>query len=91
MKTWIEREIARSIGSGLLSDGHLTPNGYEVQLFSIGKPAKDLDEDEARDWLAGTIESGNMLLEDVPKLMARYALTDSFQMRDELAERMGRD
>ena len=89
MVAWIEQEIARAIGSGLLSNGQQTPKTHEVQLFKVGNAAMNLDEDDVRDWVASTIESGNMKLEDVPKLMGRYALSDSFQMRDELTERMG--
>ncbi|MBK6616512.1 hypothetical protein [Ottowia sp.] len=91
LKTAIESAVFGVIGGGLLSHGPFTPNGYETQVISIGKAAKDLDEDEVRDWLGGMLESGNTRLEDVPKLMSRYALTDSFQMRSELAERMGRE
>lgn len=48
-----------------------------------------LDEQTIAKWLSIQIEDGHILLEDIPKLMARYALADPGDMRDELSERMG--
>lgn len=54
----------------------------------IGERARDLDEDEIADWLSRQIEDGAMKLEDIPRLMARYALADPKDMKTELGERM---
>lgn len=47
-----------------------------------------LDEKQASDFLSALLESGNLKLEAIPGLLARYALTDVAEMRSELAERM---
>jgi len=85
----VEAEAGRSIAAGLLSHGHSTAAEYTLKVVGSRQQEVDLDEEQIADWIAGSIESGNMKLEDIPKLMARYALADPAEMRSELAERMG--
>lgn len=47
-----------------------------------------LDEHQIATWLSIQIEDGHIPLEDIPKLMARYALADPDSMRAEIFERM---
>lgn len=46
------------------------------------------DEDEIADWLSRQIEDGCIKLEDIPRLMAKYAMANPAEMRAEFAERM---
>lgn len=85
----VESESERSIAAGLLSHGHATPTDFTVKVLGSRQEEVDLDEDQLSEWIAGSIESGAMKLEDIPRLMARYALADPAEMRSELAERMG--
>ncbi len=48
-----------------------------------------LDEQTIAKWLSMQIKDGHIPLDDIPKLMARYALADPGDMCDELSERMG--
>jgi len=89
LKASVESEAQRSIAAGLLSHGTATPDEYTMTVAGTNQEEVDLDEEEIANWIAGTIESGNMKLEDIPKLMARYALADPSAMRSEFAERMG--
>ena len=50
--------------------------------------AKALDEDTVTDWLSEQIEDGHMDVARLPRLMARYALTEPKALREEFAERM---
>lgn len=61
----------------------------EAKTLLLSPEAAALDEQEIADWISGQIESGSMRLEDLARLMARYALADPAEMREELAERMG--
>lgn len=47
-----------------------------------------LDEHQIATWLSIQIEDGHIPLEDIPKLMARYALAEPDSMRTEIFERM---
>ncbi|TAL65869.1 MAG: hypothetical protein EPN79_11455 [Burkholderiaceae bacterium] len=51
----------------------------------------ELDEKQIADFIDNLIQSGNIKLEEIPRLMARYALSDPTEMRAEFAERMGLD
>jgi hypothetical protein len=77
-------------GNGLLSgDGPATVASHIFKVAVLSPEAAALTEGGVEQWIKGLIESGNMDLERLPLLMARYALTDPAQMREELAERMG--
>jgi len=74
------------------------PDGYSVRQWmrmqreAPSEPAPVLpDETAIEAWLRSQMESGCLLSEDLPRLMARYALCDPHQMREEFAERMGMD
>lgn len=89
LKASIESKLDSFVQKGLLSHGPFTPLSYETKVYGTSKEESGLDHEEIKDWIAGTIESGNMALEDIPKLMARYAMSDPSAMRSEFAERMG--
>jgi len=84
----VAREIAQKM------DAHLGCSAQTKKTVSAGSGdavadrAGDPDEDEIADWLSRQIEDGAMKLEDIPRLMARYALADPNDMKAELAERM---
>ena len=40
------------------------------------------------DWIRGRITDGDLEIGDIPVLMARYAIQDPLQMREEIAERI---
>lgn len=56
--------------------------------MQMSPEAAALDEVAVTLWLSEQIEDGHMDVGRLPRLMARYALTDSRAMREELAERM---
>lgn len=89
LKESVEAEVQRAIAAGLLSHGHATPEIFETKVIGTRQEEEDLSEKEVSGWIEGSIESCGISLEDVPNLMARYALTAPAEMRSELAERMG--
>jgi hypothetical protein len=89
LKASVEAEVQRAIAAGLLSHGHATPEVFETKVIGTRQQEEDLSEEAVSTWIEGSIESCSMSLEEVPDLMARYALTAPAEMRSELAERMG--
>ncbi len=77
-----------------LNDEHrvlsLGPLLQESQKLADASGA-ELDEKQIADFIDNLIQSGNIKLEEIPRLMARYALSDPTEMRAEFAERMGLD
>ncbi|MCZ8254548.1 MAG: hypothetical protein O9327_02550 [Polaromonas sp.] len=63
-------------------------NEHDFDVVLLAPEAVRIDEGDLADWLSHQIEGGHIALEDVPKLMARYALVDPAEMRNEFAERM---
>lgn len=90
LRRHIEKSLQYAIDTGALT-GHsmATVDEHSFQTKLIGPEAAALDEDEIASWLSIQIEDGHMRLEDLSKLMARYALSEPGDMRMELAERMG--
>lgn len=78
----VAREIAEKLAPYLGA-----ANDYSDKQSSSSADPELAEEDVAR-WLSRQIEDGQMMLEDIPQLMARYALADPAQMRAEIAERM---
>lgn len=83
----VAREIAQKM------DAHLGCSAAQAKTAAgsgdaTAERAGDPDEDEIADWLSRQIKDGAMSLEDIPRLMARYALADPNDMKAELAERM---
>lgn len=86
----LEQMVTRNIGDGGLTGSlDAVVEEWKVTATTVSPEAQALDEDLVADWIASQVESGNVSPEDIPQLMARYALEDSAQMREELAERMG--
>lgn len=78
-------------GRALAGESGAALGRVECRTEVVSPAAAALDEDEVAIFLSSPLESGSMRLEDVPRLMARYALSDPAQMREEFAERMGLD
>jgi hypothetical protein len=55
----------------------------------LSHEAESLTEDELASWLEDQIGDCVIGLDAVPAMMARFALTDPDELREELAERMG--
>lgn len=82
--------FARAIADGALTgDTGATVDVYTAQTTTLTPKAAALSEDDLAAWLSHQIESGAMPLEGLARLMARYALTDPADMREEFVERMG--
>lgn len=60
-----------------------------LAISTMGPEAASLDEEMLTKWFSRQLEDGHMRLEDVPRLMARYALAEPMAMREEVAERIG--
>jgi len=86
----IERTVYEAtFGEGIVTGStkaEVHEHYFDVVLLT--PKAARLDEDEVATWLSRQIEDGHIDLEQIPKLMARYALADQAEMRNELAERM---
>jgi len=69
---------------------HMLDPDFKVLKLSesASAPASPIDEDSLAAWLSQQLEDGHMSLEDVPRLMARYALAQPKDMINEFAERM---
>lgn len=91
-------DLLCAVESGVLYDDELPEPFAEpaeaARRALSGAPADTKDDtalpDEAaiEAWLRDQMESGCLLSEDLPRLMARYALSDPDAMRAEFAERM---
>lgn len=91
LRRHIDKSFRYAIETGALT-GHsmATVDEHSFETKLIGPEAAALDQDEIASWISMQIEDGHMRLEDLSKLMARYALSEPGDMRMELAERMGR-
>lgn len=90
LQNMLEQMVSHAIGNGALTGGlEATVDEWTVSTATIPGDAMDLDEEEVASWLSSQMEDGQIDPARIPVLMARYALTDSAQMKAELAERMG--
>jgi len=82
--------FGRAIGDGAITgESAAETDVVDARTVLLTPQAAGLDEDQVATWICELIESGSMRLEDLPRLMARYALSDPAEMREEFAERMG--
>jgi hypothetical protein len=82
--------LAQAIGNGALTgESAATVGASEAKLTLLTPQAASIDEDQLATWLSMQIEDGHMRIEDMARLMARYALSDPADMLEEFAERMG--
>lgn len=65
-----------------------TASGAFKAQWKLPEAEQELGEDEIRDFLTDRIERGDMALEDVTKMMARYGLMDPKAFQVEMRERM---
>jgi hypothetical protein len=85
----INSAIAQAIGNGALTgDTAAEVDTHNAQMTLLTPGAVALDEEIITKWLTMQIKDGHMELDRIPLLMARYALADPAQMREEIAERM---
>jgi hypothetical protein len=78
-----------TFGSGIVTGSTRAEiNEHDFDVVLLTPEALSIDEASLAEWLSHQIEGGHMALEDVPKKLARYALSDPADMRNELAERM---
>lgn len=84
----VAREIAQKLDAHLGCSSSLAEKGPTDSAAMPTVPGAYPDEDEIADWLSRRIEDGDLKLEDIPRLMARYALAKPDDMRMEFAERM---
>lgn len=85
----IEGLIARAIEDwGLEGNTGAAVMKMECVTHSLSPMAAKLDEKELSTWFSRQIEDGHMDLERIPALMARYALGNPSELREEFAERM---
>lgn len=86
----MERTVYEAtFGAGALTgstEAEVNEHYFDVVLLT--PQAASIDEEGLAEWLSAQIDGGHIALEDIPKLMARYALTDPADLRNELAERM---
>ena len=83
----VAREIVQKLDAHLGCSSSLAekaPANSAAPVVPVAGP----DEDEIAGWLSRQIEDGAIKLEDIPRLMAKYALAAPGEMRDEFAERM---
>lgn len=83
------KAVTREFGNGGITGGSdAVVEDYSIEAKILSPEAAALDEESLTKWLSQQIEDGHMELERLPMLMARYALTDTVSMREEMAERM---
>lgn len=85
MQKLLRRMVERAIGEGLLtgeSDAEVDNHAVRVQMMA------PVDEDTIATHLLHRIESGDLLLEDIPVRLARYGLLDPSDFVAEMRERM---
>lgn len=81
--------IPRAIGNGMLTgDTDSIVETHDVHILEATSDDLALSEDSISSWIAQRIETGDIELNDIPKIMARYALSDPVAMRQEILECM---
>lgn len=90
MRLRLKDEIAAEVDRGILSgDTSATVEDYQITVSIQDRPEKsEMDESLITMFLSRRIEDGNLSLEDIPKLMARYGMMEPKQFIDEMNERM---
>lgn len=68
------------------SDAQVHTNNFKTALLS--DEAAALTEAQVTQWLAGRIQSGALPAHEIPALLARLALSDPGDIREEMAEQM---
>lgn len=93
MRPILRRLVLQHIGPRLLTSDlpHVELEDYQYSVVQLSEGAESLYEDEIAEWISLQIESGSFDLEDLPRRMARWALSSPADMRNELAERMGKE
>lgn len=83
------KAMSNQFGNGNITGGSdAVVDSYDIKAKILSPAAAALEEDALRDWLNTQIEDGHMELRTLSTQMARFALADAGDMREELAERM---
>ncbi|WP_371436358.1 hypothetical protein [Polaromonas sp.] len=90
IEVMLNRGMSEFINRGGLTgfDAPMVVEEHSVRVISVPLPADRIDEEQLTDWISRRIENGQLPLEEIPRMMARYALAHPADMRIEFAERM---
>lgn len=92
LKRQLESSFERAVGEGALTgSSEAEVDVYIADVVALSRSGASLTEENLATFLQDLLESGNLKPSDVGRTMARYALSSSASMREELAERMGLD
>lgn len=93
MRQRLHDELMVEVDRGILSgDTALGVDDYSVNVRIVEQSDdQDVDEDDIAAFITTRIEDGNLSLEDIPLLMARYGKMDPKQFITEMKERMAID
>jgi hypothetical protein len=86
----LEQRVIWAVGDGLLTgDSEVEVDEWKLKAEALDAEEAGLSQESVEVWFRDLMESGALSLEDVPKMLARYALSSEASARAELAERMG--
>lgn len=90
---WLRANAHKAISrefdnGGITGSSDAVVDSYDFEAKLLSPKAAALDESMVSDWLASQVEDGHLKLEAIMDQMARFALTDTASVREELAERM---
>lgn len=80
-------DLARQLLKGILK-GESPSELVNHKDIRVSEAAKSLDEDQIAAWIKQRIDDGELDDEQLPLVMARYALGDPNALREEIAERI---
>lgn len=85
----LERSVETAIGLGLLADdGPATVNQWDLSVKAMSQMAAAVTESGIEDWLRARVLDGNLSVDELIQLAARYAVAERTSLLEELAERM---
>lgn len=89
LRLGLEQRARLAIDNGLLTgDSTALVEEYNWSAQVLSGPEADLSESDLESHFRARIESGNLSLEEIPRLLARLALSEPGDMRREFCERM---
>ena len=86
MAQLLRRMVERAIGEGMLT-GFTDAEVDEYSMDTAIRP-DPLDEDQAADCVLDAIQSGDLMLGEIPKQMVRYGLMEPDRFTQEMQQRM---
>lgn len=89
IKSIVDGVVASAVGGGLLeADGYGEVITWDASVDVLSTESRGLDEDDIAQWLESRVEDGELSVEDLARLAARYALANRAQLLNEIAERI---